>query len=46
MLDIFEFAMACHGSALLWLKDMKPRPYIMHAPLGKTSASAQLNRGP
>ena len=46
MLDILEFAMACHGSALLWLKDMKPRPYIRRAPLGKTSALAQLNRSP
>ena len=46
MLDILEFAMACHGSALLWLKDMKPRPYIRHAPLGKTSASARLHCSP
>jgi hypothetical protein len=41
MLDILEFAMACHGSALLWLKDMKPRPYIRRAPLGKLSASTE-----
>ena len=40
MLDIFEFTMACHGSSLLWLRDMKPRPYIRHAPLGKSCALA------
>jgi len=35
MLDIFEFAMACHGSALFWLKELMARPYIRRAPFGK-----------
>jgi hypothetical protein len=27
--------MACHGSALFWLKELMARPYIRRAPFGK-----------
>ena len=45
MLNVLEFAMACHGSTLLWLKDRMQCPYIRRAPLGKPCALGALHRG-